>query len=255
MWPKISYDKLLLPRSEGGLAILHPPAQQLALQLRWLQPLFDPEHYQRSFIHSWIIHCLHSWSSPRDPLICLLFQRLRPPIYQAPVSFTRVLCQTLDCFTLQLDDAILASKTVLQMHVLDTLQPFVRPVPSNIHKLWKSLNQHPIIIMDLFEEDAVQGWLRLKHPRPISQFPGIIRRLQTLLDQHILQYCSFACRVCVPATFLSGSPPLSTLDHSILPLVTLLKLEDIDFLNIKRKHFQQSSSLKSHSTSHHRIAH
>lgn len=239
MWPKISYSRLVLSRSAGGLAILHPPAQQLSLQLRWLQPLFDPAHHKQSFIHSWIIHVLHGWSDPADPLLCLLFKNLRPKSYQVPVSFVRLLCHTLDQFTLDLDHATLATDTILRLHILDTIHPPARPMAQSVDKLWSSLASHTILFADLFELDSNQGCLRLKAAQSRHCYPRLIHQLQSLLDHHLLSYQSFACRAYVSTSLLPGPPYPSALEHDIKPVISLLLLEDLPFLQIKRNWFRQ----------------
>ncbi|KAG0774690.1 hypothetical protein G6F17_013106 [Rhizopus arrhizus] len=53
IFPSVSFDALQLPLTTGGLGILDPTSQQMALKFCWLTPLLQ-HSYPRSIVSRWI---------------------------------------------------------------------------------------------------------------------------------------------------------------------------------------------------------
>ncbi|KAG1556539.1 hypothetical protein G6F47_000932 [Rhizopus delemar] len=67
-------------RKEGGLTILDPGTQHVALQLRWLQPLLLPSSdspYYDTFISDILRHCLRLFSVSPSHILSLLLPNMR----------------------------------------------------------------------------------------------------------------------------------------------------------------------------------
>ena len=94
IFPRLSYFTMCLPRSKGGLGLLHAQQQQGALQLRWLVPLLadfrfdiksssfslDPDsNTHSSIILPRMLNFFHHFASdPPDYRLPFLFPALRP---------------------------------------------------------------------------------------------------------------------------------------------------------------------------------
>ncbi|KAG1149513.1 hypothetical protein G6F37_003105 [Rhizopus arrhizus] len=84
--PAVSFQTCQQSRKEGGLAILDPGIEHVALQLRWLQPLLLPSSdlpYYDTFVSDILRHCLRLFSASPSHILPLLLPNMRSNIIKS----------------------------------------------------------------------------------------------------------------------------------------------------------------------------
>ncbi|OBZ81851.1 hypothetical protein A0J61_10100, partial [Choanephora cucurbitarum] len=95
IFPKVSWKIITTPKSCGGLGILDPTTQQLALFYRWVDGLlFDRP--SKTLIQQFLsIHISNCFGS-NNVLMCLLFPKARRSLAGSPVSISTLACRVVD---------------------------------------------------------------------------------------------------------------------------------------------------------------
>ena len=231
--PLLRKEKLFLPRHYGGLAVLDPQIQQLILQKRWLNYIFDPQKCP-SFLFPLIIHHLSLLPlSSEFPFLAFL-----DPQYRKSKLFNRDLSIWHSIFEL-FDYFDYAGLTVLEVVPLNTL------LQLPLHKLLTGLPEdhwfyrHTKFTGDKFMiYDSTQQRLRLRVAHEFTAFPRLCRTL----FENILVHQTVKLKPCV-WTHILNPPPLVQADwsqHQIIQQIAQLdawsSFSSIDF----RKSRQES---------------
>ena len=95
IFPKVSWKIITTPKSCGGLGILDPTTQQLALFYRWVDGLlFDRP--SKTLIQQFLsIHISNCFGS-NNVLMCLLYPKARRSLSGSSVSISTLACRVVD---------------------------------------------------------------------------------------------------------------------------------------------------------------
>lgn len=185
IFPKISFDTMILPRQQGGLGLIDPATQQSALQWKWILPLLQSDHtyssttapQQSPSIPLLRYYMQHYYSSPTFPTYhyYLLFQHCRFthwfPSNNAATSRNSVtlfssFINTTDFIALSFTQTHINHLTCLSLPFIATVSQFrfstASTYESNLSVL---LKRHPglnkLLVKDIFFHHTASNTLRL----------------------------------------------------------------------------------------------
>ena len=134
-FPKISFEQVCLPRSQGGVQLLEPQLQQHVLSLWWLVPVLQypqsspnngsEQETLSTIVTEYIIHHLLSRNQTvTDHRILFVFPKVRKPSWkQLPELFETILYKAFDRVPVNYDDIQISHRLALQLPIITTLQP------------------------------------------------------------------------------------------------------------------------------------
>ena len=154
MFPRIGFDKLCLSRSHGGVGLLEPLLQQSALQLRWLEPLFNVTGTSPSYITICLWHHICTTSHPTsDPHLPFVFPQLHGSDAKDTSSVNYLLYRAIDQLPIDWLSANLSATTILQL----PLNTIWIPIIGN-ENLWRP-GFKSMVVSDLFIFDSSVGFI------------------------------------------------------------------------------------------------
>ncbi|KAI8329764.1 hypothetical protein EDC96DRAFT_452306, partial [Choanephora cucurbitarum] len=165
--PRIAFDRLCLPRNQGGLGVLHPSRHYMVLQMKWLFALFsnNDSHIRGLLTH----HFALLQNTDDDPLFSFYSSEHRPLSTIHPTSVVHSLYKTFDYF----DVHFALDQVPLHLLLRFSLRRMFVSVPSN-H--W--LRRHPRVTASSFlriHNDT--GQLSIRCPGTFSHHPYLLFRL------------------------------------------------------------------------------
>lgn len=208
--PLLRKDKLFLPRTSGGLAVLDPSIQQLVLQKRWLNYLVNPTQFP-SFLYPYMLNHLSLLpaSSQFPYLVFIDIHFRKAPLLNKDLSIWHSIFALYDffgCSGFRFLDAMPLS-ILLQL----SLNKLVIGLPEQHWLLRHSkFPCHPFFIFD-----EVQQRLRLRVAHEFHRFARLCRHLYN----DILVHRTIQLIPCLWPHILH--PPVSTVSAGAMsPLIT-----------------------------------
>lgn len=224
---RISFQTLCLPRSAGGLAVLHPLIQILKLQWRWLAPMLlnfqsTPFNTSALFPHTkpsipYSVYMLHQYSIVTIPatstpshLWPLLFPSCRPyqltsnifnPFQAMFDTVDNLLCRSYDDIHLNLVTTLQLPLSEILHPCLDlTIRPPLLPQYHPQPKYYSSPIFKKLIASDIFTYDSSTNKLRYKYfnRTEITTHSGTCKRVLLMIFPDQL----FECAPSLSPTFI-----------------------------------------------------
>lgn len=223
MFPKVAYKRLLRPRKFGGLAILDPRSQQLALQLHWVQPLLTAGHTGLSFVHNWLLAILRSLYHQADVVLQLLLPTLRAP-FLSPTSTFGLLTRFMDLFPREWSQVRLSTSLALQLPIVDVVRVPYQTMTLRTYNMLNRLRVRRVLVSDVYIFDSRIGVVRRRFVTELVRFPNIIRQLFRLFDSVELSVQHFFFRLSLPASMFPREPDPSANPGSAFDLIPGLVL-------------------------------
>ena len=234
IFPRLSYSTMCLPRSKGGLGLLHPLRQQGTLQLRWLIPLIadfrvdiasstfsmDSESNATSSIvlpRLFNFYCSHSSYNP-DYRLPFLFPNLRPPALNNLNSSLSLFFRALSLLPDSFDSVVASPATGLHLPVSSVV------THDSLQHVNRSLLSLPM--SRLYEHDDSSGF-RL---RPIAsrsrlvEFPNLCREFHRQVSHDTVKFRLFFIRLFIPPQYAVQGP------HAFLPVPNYQRFDLQPFL-------------------------
>lgn len=190
MFPRIAFTTLCRLRSYGGIAILDPATQQNALQLRWIQELlsFSTDEWL-PHTHVLYHHLLRDRRfSDGDIHTLLRCQEARKPSTRE-VSISTLIFRAMDKINIDWD-IIQPSPATSLLLPLNAIWSTADDATSFRQPGFKNL-----LVGDLFVLDGTTS-LRLQTRADGCQYPLLLSRFRTHLDQDRLKLHSYFARLC-----------------------------------------------------------
>ena len=215
IFPSVSFDVLQLPLTTGGLGILDPTSQQMALQFRWLTPLLQ-HSYPRSIVSRWIAAHIASISPIALPDHRLPF--LFAPVRRGLLHPSRPgICPILfKAFDAMFDPATVSNETNAPFDQQGPIPlHYVLALPLSAVVLWppeipirQQRSFDNLLVQDAFVFDEEISCVRNKTSssvrNPITIGRNRILKLLRWISTGTVSLAPFLGRYCLPLT--SGAP-------------------------------------------------
>ena len=230
IFPRLSYFTMCLPRSKGGLGLLHAQQQQGVLQLRWLVPLLadfridiesssfslDPDSNARSsIILPRMLNFFHHFASdPPDYRLPFLFPALRPqPLKDINSSFS-LLFKALDALPHLFKSVVTTATTCLTLPLSSVVTPeTLAHVPKPLCSLSTSF---------LYEHNPGRSYCLqpIRSRARLIRYPTLCKRLHKLVSTNVVKFMDFFVRAFIPPQYAGlGSHPFTPVsDHRLFDL-------------------------------------
>lgn len=209
----------------GGLRLLSPTVQQLALHLRWLCPLMFSSLPNRAISSSLVLPRMIAFLQSLLPLIMtnldcrilFLFPNHHPPISKNINSSLSLLYKAIDCILKEYRNLVVTAATCLEIPVSSIISPEL-----NQHHLNRSAKSFPIS-MAYNMNSSNYSCLRPKRRDQPSLFPTLLKKIQSMTSD---TRTPFFIRAFVPLIFaaISITPFMPVSDHTVHPFLKTLGL-------------------------------
>ncbi|KAF7727750.1 hypothetical protein EC973_007209 [Apophysomyces ossiformis] len=169
-FPSVNLHTLLQPKLSGGLSILDPALQQEALQLRWIAPLFHPDH-PKSFATEWFEYYICATTNLPNALFPLYFPSLRKPPLNSPLCASSLLLKTFDKLPFDWSRLEFLSPATCLLLPLQTTGDFSLMPSLSTSSTWRQLR-----VSDAYIFDGRLGLLRQRRRSERQKGINIISR-------------------------------------------------------------------------------
>lgn len=236
IFPKISFSTACLSRSQGGLGLLNPFIQQMALQLRWLHPILstatDDLHSDAvtgtsmvfvrliSFLYSQIINTtndpLHPSSSIElDHRFFFLFPLRRPKTVCQLNSSLALLFKAIDMFPKDYSNVVVSAATCLEIPLGSLTIPSIP-----LRRSTASLLSSTVYTFDINRNNC----LRPRLSSEINKYPVLSKSFLKQVSKRTIRLTPFFVRSFISKEYahLGLHPFVPIQDHSIINIVPFL---------------------------------
>ncbi|CEP12190.1 hypothetical protein [Parasitella parasitica] len=223
-----------LPRSQGGLGLIHPQLQQCALQLRWLLPLLCQSTAlllsSPSIVLPRLVGFLLSqhpsssllYRSPPQQLdhrFSLLFPCRRPSSLRHTESSWSLLFKAIDRLPKDFSSTVVSASTCLEIPLASVILP-----SSSSVELGRSLAQLPSAVAYIMGSDR-DSCLRPRRSAEFSCHPNLAKKFLKWIKRDDVQLSPFFVRAFIHSSFSSFGhfPFLQVEDHTVVDITPFVE--------------------------------
>ncbi|CEP08875.1 hypothetical protein [Parasitella parasitica] len=216
IFPRISVNTACLPRSQGGIGLIHPQLQQSALQLRWLRPLLDQSTADILCCPSIVLPRLVGFLLSHQPLLSDLF---RSPPQQLDHRFSLLFPRPIDQLPKDFSNLIVSASTCLEI----PLESVILTSSSSV-VLGRSMAQLPSSVAYTQGTDS-GSCLRPKQTSELTVHPILAKRFLKFVRQDEIKLAPFYMRAFIDARFSSlGRFPFQHMaDHTVVDITPFVE--------------------------------